>query len=38
MYYNKEGYTLYYEKYGQGENKILILPGWEIPEKLLTVS
>lgn len=28
MYYNKEGYTLYYEKYGQGENKILILPGW----------
>ena len=37
MYYNKEGYTLYYEKYGQGESKILILPGWEILEKHSTI-
>ena len=28
MYYNEEDISLYYEKYGDGEKTILILPGW----------
>lgn len=28
MYYNKESYSMYYEKYGEGDNVIVILPGW----------
>lgn len=28
MYYNKDTYSIYYEKYGSGEKSILILPGW----------
>ena len=29
MYFNKDNYSLYYEKYGNNENStILILPGW----------
>lgn len=28
MYYNKDTYSIYYEKYGMGEKTILILPGW----------
>lgn len=28
MYYNKDTYSIYYEKYGCGEKTILILPGW----------
>lgn len=28
MYYNQDDYSIYYEKYGQKEKTILILPGW----------
>lgn len=28
MYYNEKDISLYYEKYGDGEKTILILPGW----------
>lgn len=28
MYYNKEEYSIYYEKYGTKDKTILILPGW----------
>ena len=28
MYYNKESFSMYYEKYGHSRNKIIILPGW----------
>ena len=28
MYYNKDDYSIYYEKYGKSEKTILILPGW----------
>lgn len=28
MYYNKDTYSIYYEKHGSGDKKILILPGW----------
>ena len=28
MYYKKTDYSLYYEKYGQNEKNIIILPGW----------
>ena len=28
MYYNKDTYSIYYEKYGNGDKTILILPGW----------
>ena len=28
MYYNREEYSIYYEKYGNNEKTILILPGW----------
>lgn len=28
MYFNKDGYSMYYEKYGNSHDTILILPGW----------
>lgn len=28
MYYNHENYSIYYEKYGDKEKNIIILPGW----------
>lgn len=28
MYFNKDTYSLYYEKHGSGDKTILILPGW----------
>ena len=28
MYFNKEEVSIYYEKYGNGEKTIFILPGW----------
>lgn len=28
MYYNREDYSIYYEKYGQKEKTVIILPGW----------
>ena len=28
MYYNKDDYSIYYEKHGKKEDTILILPGW----------
>ncbi len=28
MYYNKDDISMYYEKYGDGNSTILILPGW----------
>lgn len=28
MYFNKDTYSLHYEKYGEGKEKLLILPGW----------
>lgn len=28
MYYNKDSYSLHFEKYGEGKKKIVILPGW----------
>lgn len=28
MYYNKDDFSIYYEKYGQNEKTIIILPGW----------
>lgn len=28
MYYENGSFSIYYEKYGNGENTILILPGW----------
>lgn len=28
MYYNKDSYSMYYEKHGNGDEVILILPGW----------
>ncbi len=28
MYFNKDNYALYYEKYGNSDSIILILPGW----------
>ena len=28
MYYNKEDFSMYYEKYGDGNKTIVILPGW----------
>ena len=28
MYYNKDDFSIYYEKYGQSEKTIIILPGW----------
>lgn len=28
MYFNKNTYSIYYEKYGSGNKTILILPGW----------
>ena len=28
MFYNKDNLTIYYEKYGNGKDNILILPGW----------
>ena len=28
MYYNRDDYSIYYEKYGEKDKVILILPGW----------
>ena len=28
MYYNKEDFSMYYEKYGNGNKTIIVLPGW----------
>lgn len=28
MYYNKDSYSIHFEKYGEGKKKIVILPGW----------
>ena len=28
MYYNKDDFSIYYEKYGKSSKTILILPGW----------
>ena len=28
MYFNKDTYSVYYEKHGTGDSTILILPGW----------
>ncbi len=28
MYYNKDDYSMYYEKHGNGDKTLLILPGW----------
>lgn len=36
MFYNQHDYSIYYEKYGQGEKVILILPGWGNTRKTFT--
>ena len=36
MYYNKDDYSIYYEKHGQGEKTIIILPGWGDTRKTFT--
>ena len=36
MYYNQDDYSIYYEKYGQKEKVILILPGWGNTRKTFT--
>lgn len=36
MYYNQDDYSIYYEKYGQKEKTILILPGWGDTRKTFT--
>lgn len=36
MYYNKDDYSIYYEKYGQKEKTIIILPGWGDTRKTFT--
>ena len=28
MYYSKNTYSMYYEKHGNGNKNIIILPGW----------
>ena len=36
MFYNQDDYSIYYEKHGQGEKVILILPGWGDTRKTFT--
>lgn len=36
MFYKKEDYEIYYEKYGTGNKKIIILPGWGDTRKTFT--
>ena len=36
MYYNKEEYSIYFEKYGQSNKTIIILPGWGDTRKTFT--
>ncbi len=36
MYYNRDDYSIYYEKYGEKDKVILILPGWGDTRKTFT--
>lgn len=36
MYYNRDDYSIYYEKYGEKDKVILLLPGWGDTRKTFT--